>query len=369
MKLRKLLLTLFFTVALSSCSSAAEKSEVQLTTPRKGAQQAMKTYYMGRFAVDVPAEFKLVMQTHQFRLIEIEEYPEVRATGEKWREHLVKIEKKRKPGGVSKIIIKEQNLEGMGQWARGVLYYSDSMSDEECNWDVFVSYGSNEVIFSLKGLLDKQQSMFAWLQEVARAYRPNSDKIQPRNGQFHTEYGVIDLPYKRQENTYARFEGPMEMVLRIEMEETHKVEEAGVMDRLAASLATNFAPGVDVDKIKTGKRTVAGLPGQEIVTRLGDVNGKELFGDGTVPESSARALKLREDKQRTFCIADLLELEAAFVDAKAKRLKPKCKVDFDEGYFDRGHEPIFRTKSAHFITITAIENICRNEIRRVLQKG
>jgi pimeloyl-ACP methyl ester carboxylesterase len=92
-------------------------------------------------------------------------------------------------------------------------------------------------------------------------------------------------------------------------------------------------------------------------------------GDGTVPESSARALKLPEDKQRTFCIADLLELEAAFVDKKAKRLKPKCKVDFDEGYFDRGHEPIFRTKSAHFITITAIENICRNEIRRVLQKG
>ena len=91
-------------------------------------------------------------------------------------------------------------------------------------------------------------------------------------------------------------------------------------------------------------------------------------GDGTVPESSARALKLAEDKQRTFCIADLRDLEASFVNGKAKRLKPQCKVDFDEGYFDRGHEPIFRTKSAHFITITAIENICRKEIRRILQK-
>jgi hypothetical protein len=277
MKLRKLLLTLFFTVALSSCSSAAEKSEAQLTNPRKGEPQAMKTYYMGRFAIDVPADFKLVMQTHRFRLIEIAEYSGVKATDEKWREHLAKVEKMRKPEGVSKIIIKEQKIERMGQWARGLLYYSDSMSDDECNWDVFVSYGSNAVLFSLKGLLDKQQSMLAWLQEVARAYRPNSDKTQLKNGQFHTEYGVIDLPYKRQENTYARFEGPMEMVLRIEMEETHKVEETGVMDRLAASLVTNFAPGVDVDKVKTSKRTVAGLPGQEIVTRLGDVNGKELF--------------------------------------------------------------------------------------------
>jgi len=92
-------------------------------------------------------------------------------------------------------------------------------------------------------------------------------------------------------------------------------------------------------------------------------------GDGTVPESSARALKLPEDTQRTFCIGDKNEFEASFADEKAKRLKPQRKVDFDEGYFDRGHEPIFKTRSAQFITFTAIENICRKEIRRVLQEG
>lgn len=91
-------------------------------------------------------------------------------------------------------------------------------------------------------------------------------------------------------------------------------------------------------------------------------------GDGTVPESSGRALKLGEDKQRTFCIADMREFEASFVEKKAKRLKPKNKVDFDEGYFDRGHEPIYKTKSAQFITFTSIENICRKEIERILQK-
>jgi len=57
------------------------------------------------------------------------------------------------------------------------------------------------------------------------------------------------------------------------------------------------------------------------------------------------------------------------VEEKAKRLKPKAKVDFDEGFFDRGHEPIYKTKSAQFITVTSIENICRKEIDRLLKKG
>ena len=92
-------------------------------------------------------------------------------------------------------------------------------------------------------------------------------------------------------------------------------------------------------------------------------------GDGTVPESSARALKLGDDTQRTFCIGDKMEFEASFVDEKAKRLRPQYKVDFDEGFFDRAHEPIYNTKSAQFITLAAIENICRREIRRKLEKG
>ena len=112
-----------------------------------------------------------------------------------------------------------------------------------------------------------------------------------------------------------------------------------------------------------------GYPGTEGDLQLVTMQLPDGAGDGTVPESSARALKLSEDTQRTFCIGDRHEFEASFADEKARRLKPQAKVDFDEGYFDRGHEPIFKTKSAQFITFTAIENICRKEIQRVLQEG
>jgi pimeloyl-ACP methyl ester carboxylesterase len=90
-------------------------------------------------------------------------------------------------------------------------------------------------------------------------------------------------------------------------------------------------------------------------------------GDGTVPESSAMALQLQTDKKRTFCIADKREFESKAIEHN-RRQKPKHEPDFDEGYFDRGHEPIYKTSTARFITFTTIENICRKEIRRLLEE-
>jgi len=96
-------------------------------------------------------------------------------------------------------------------------------------------------------------------------------------------------------------------------------------------------------------------------------------GDGTVPESSARALKpfaaasVKYDKKgkkirRTFAIGDASGVEAKFTKKKAPRTQPKHPPDFDEGWFDRGHEPIYKSKSAQHITFTIIESICRRRI-------
>ena len=77
------------------------------------------------------------------------------------------------------------------------------------------------------------------------------------------------LPYARAEKTYSRFEGhPLDLKLEVEMKETLKVEKLGVAERLAASMATRFAPGVDVDKIRSRSRAAAGLNGEELVMRM-----------------------------------------------------------------------------------------------------
>ena len=47
MILRKLSWAILLIVTLGSCSNAAEKNENKQATTRKGAQQGMKTYYLG----------------------------------------------------------------------------------------------------------------------------------------------------------------------------------------------------------------------------------------------------------------------------------------------------------------------------------
>jgi len=110
-----------------------------------------------------------------------------------------------------------------------------------------------------------------------------------------------------------------------------------------------------------------GIPSKDGNLQLVTMQLPDGAGDGTVPESSAMALQLPTDTKRTFCIADRHEFEGSFA-GQNQRLKPKHQPDFDEGYFDRGHEPILSTSSARFITFTLIENICRGEIRRLLQE-
>ena len=280
-KLPQLLIAVMISLILCGYSDAAEKRTPQPRKPTgttKGAKRGMKTYYMGRFAIDLPEEFELEIQSQKVRLVDIKEYPNVKDVEQAWKIHLSEIEKLEKPKGIKTIIIREQPIDRLGKWAKGILYYGDYMFANHCNWDFFVSYGNSAVLFSLKGgLLDKEKSMYARVQEVSRAYHPHPFQNPPSNHPFYTQHGVIELPYKRQESTYARFAGPMGMKLEIEMNETHQVEEAGLLDRFAASLATNFAPGVDVDKIRTGKRKVADLPGEEIIARGTDKMGTDLF--------------------------------------------------------------------------------------------
>jgi len=87
---------------------------------------------------------------------------------------------------------------------------------------------------------------------------------------FYLSHGAIDLSYKHKEEAYSRFEKhPLDPYLKLEVEikVVEKVEETNLIERLSASLLSNFAPGVNIDKIRTESREVAGLNGEEVVIR------------------------------------------------------------------------------------------------------
>lgn len=94
-----------------------------------------------------------------------------------------------------------------------------------------------------------------------------------------------------QEEAYARFEGhPLGLVFRIETKDTHQVEEHGLIERTAALISSGYAAGVAIDRIRSRKRALSGISGEEEVDRMksdGDVklsfawvyNGKKDSGD------------------------------------------------------------------------------------------
>ncbi|MHB8137719.1 MAG: T6SS immunity protein Tli4 family protein, partial [Smithellaceae bacterium] len=276
--IRSLLLAVLIGVILCGASDAATKKSGKSMQETKGAQHKMKSYYMGRFAIDLPAEFKLEIQSQKVRYAEISDFKWKERDRDKerntlWAQKIAEIKRLKVPKDKKQIIIEEKHLKGIGVWAKAVEYYGDYRIGKYIYWSILVDYGEAGIWLTLYGLNnDKTIKNFT---NILKHYRYGFSELTKDS--FCLNHGRVELPYMEQEGTYSRFAGPMGMKLEIDMNETHKVEETGLLESFAASLATNFAPGVDVDKIRTNKRKVAGLPGEELVTRLTADMGPELY--------------------------------------------------------------------------------------------
>jgi hypothetical protein len=277
--LSKLLIAAMISLILCGYSDAAEKRTPHKPTgTTKGAQQGMKTYYMGRFAIDLPAEFQLEIQSQKIRYAEVSDFKWKERDRAKerealWAKKIAEIKKLKLPKGRKQIIIEEKSLKGIGNWIKAVEYYGDYRIGDYIYWTVLVDYGESGMWLTLYGLNnDKSLKNFT---NILTHYQYGFDNLTKDS--FCLNHGRIELPYLEQEEIYARFAGPMGMKLEIDMNETHQVEEVGLLDSFAASLAMNFAPGVDVDKIRARKRTIDELQGEELVTRMTDAMGTKLY--------------------------------------------------------------------------------------------
>lgn len=236
----------------------------------------MKTYYMGRFALDVPLEMKQAVQAHTFRYARLEEYlwpltvTRDIARQNAWNRKLAEIVRLRAPRETKEITIKSIDSGENGNWLNGLLYYGNYASSKEASWMVMIDAEAVGLWGQISGLFKYEDHMKRDLIEIMKNYKVRTEDNPVGAGNlYHLKHGSIDLPYLEQEKTYSRFEGhPLDLKLEVEMNETHEVEKLGVAERLAASIAIRFAPGVDVDKIRSRNRTAAGLEGEELVMRM-----------------------------------------------------------------------------------------------------
>ncbi len=278
--LPQLLIAVMISLILCGFSDAAEKRTPHKPTgTTKGAQQGMKTYYMGRFAIDLPAEFQLEIQSQKIRYAEVSDFKwkerdRAKERESLWAKKIGEIKKLKLPKGKDRIIIEERELKGIGNWGKAVSYFGNYVHPTLIYWTVLIDFGSSGGVWlTIDGTnTDKMIKNFT---NILKYYQYGFDNLTKDS--FCLNHGRIELPYLEQEDTYARFAGPMDMKLEIEMNETYKVEEVGLLDSFAASLAMNFAPSVDVDKIRARKRTIDELQGEELVTRMTDAMGTKLY--------------------------------------------------------------------------------------------
>jgi hypothetical protein len=241
----------------------------------------MMTYPIGRFSINVPQSMKQVARTASLRHRELREViwptgvaPET-ATRTAWEKRIAEIEMLQAPEGKAKALIEERDMTEPSVLMRAVLYFGDKDGGDRVFCDLLTARRQSGIWIKSVGVQTKVQKMMEQNADIARAYHPLDPAAPlPKENFFYLEHGYIELPYRSQEETYTRFEGhPLELKLEFKTTVVHKVSESGLVDRLAASLAMNFAPGVDVDRLRTGKRNVAGLPGEEVVFR-GTQDGK-----------------------------------------------------------------------------------------------
>lgn len=271
-----ILLAIPFVMRLCICSEGYDIKDLPFKT--KGELMANNKYLIGRFSLSLPAGMVLEGQSASVRKVEIVEtkWPQTsdKHHPEVWKQRLAEISKLHPPHGVSKIIIEERSLPSTDQGIKAVYYYGNHAQDDEGFWDFLLDAGETGVWFKHHGLLKAKEYMYQHILEITKAYIPlqaERARLHQSENPFGLKFGVIDLSYKRQESTYARFEAPhLDLKLEIETTETHidEPKEEGLLARTAAAILTGFAAGVHIKKIRSGKRDVAGLKGEEQVLRM-----------------------------------------------------------------------------------------------------
>ena len=263
----------------------------------------MKTYYMGRFAIDLPEDFKLEIQSQKLCYAEVSDFKWKEKDRDKernalWAQKIEKIKKLTPPKIRKQIIIEEKVLKGIGHEARAIAYYGNQYAPNCTYWTILADYGTVGMWLTLDG--EDDGLSIKNFTNILKHYQYGFNDLTKDS--FCLNYGRIELPYLEQESTYARFAGPMGMKLEIEMRQIHKEPESGgIISRTIAAMATGFASGLDIEKVRSRKKTAANLPGEEEILQGSDGENQDLSFDweylGTVESGEKPWIQITLDTE------------------------------------------------------------------------
>jgi len=237
-------------------------------------------YGAGRFVIDIPVFMQFsgnyVIQT--FNIVEVAwaENNSNQRTILDWNNHRDSLARRNAPKWVSSAVIEEKTLPAIGKWCKLLFYYPDPIDTAYGAIDLLVDFGNIGVWFRTKNMkIAAKEIVYEISTNLARAYRPSTEQhgrvvVIPKKDSFYLRHGAIDLPFEYQERVGIGFTGhPIDSKLALGIETTvvHEIEKTGLIDRLGAVILSKYEPGLKVEKIRTRKRVVAGIKGEEVVYR------------------------------------------------------------------------------------------------------
>lgn len=275
---------------LSACASGGCDKKTPL---EKGAMEPVKTYYIGRFSIDVPAIMVQKYQSAKLGYVEIKEItwsrdktPEQARTAE-WEKFMAKVKEIKPPKGKDNAVIRIHDFPKIGKWAKGVFYYTDKVDNEYAPWALLIDVGQSGLwLKSDRTEVEDENAtnrMSNNLISIAKSYQPldvKTLKVQTPDNQFYLRNGLINLPYSEQEESKSRFEShPLDfsISIKMEMDFSHGIEKKGLIEKTEKFMSSKIIPStVKINKIRLQKREVAGMPGEEAALEGGEGKEREL---------------------------------------------------------------------------------------------
>jgi hypothetical protein len=264
----------------------------------KGDNKPMERHYIGRYSIDIPTVMKEEQgsRTHNLRYTDINEIvwhegmTHEEARDKEWNNFLAEINKLTPPRGKANVIIRMLDKPNVGKFAKAMFFYDYYGRPRTATWALLLDAGRIGIWIkdNPPGLVEdenKSSNAINNIINISRSYHTIDPDSTKREGDwFYTKYGAFNLPYLWHEKSYIRFEDrTLDLKLEIEMnmDYSHSVEEHGLISKANALVASGYATAakVKLKRIRSQKRVVAGMPGEEEIDCLTDNNGEMLdFG-------------------------------------------------------------------------------------------
>lgn len=284
------LIFLFLVLATTGTLQGCEQTSFSAT----GVKHPMKTYYIGRFSVDIPEDLE-VSSGGTFRYLTITENPwpdgmdRAQAREMEWNQFLEKLAKKTLPDGKDSVIVKTRDFPELGEGAKGIFYHNSYVFPGFAIWQVMMDSGRYAVWFeSSSTTVDYEQETNAMannIVEVGRAYREIADdraRKHLRESWFHLERNAIQLPFSDQESCgigakNADRSVELSIKMKSDINRGNSTESPIPTRKTVREFIKGAAVmGVRVSAVRYGERKVAGMTGGELIYRAREDGEKSI---------------------------------------------------------------------------------------------